>query len=450
MTKLYWFFLVCSLFGCKTSSSNLSGFESNNNFLAHDNQLFLVGSDSRSLQMECKDLVEYRKIHDSMNSQDSALPWTCELVEDSRAIIESGIYPGYTYRDYITMDKIRKSMKFAINVSKIIPAEIWTHVQDIPRDGVCYNSALVDSALLSSSERSTAIQNVGFLLGFNACSFRKTRNKWRVDFGKMSNSPAVIKRFAVEFRHSNKSKAKLKMNAILENDFSPGSILCVDREPIQHIHEAKSEYSGVPEVVLGDSFQNLSKNDQRYSEKQGGHCLTFMTRNLIADSNRMLPYNLTNWQYVFEGLSDHLSDSDDSDETVALYYFKLNPDRSKFRKWFEEVLSRNAKVAKLVEIAREHRSFYEGLEVSQCKNTEQIRLYSADCMQTNPHLKNALVNFWGKVAMPKLRSPIFDDYWGALTKDQVQGLNGSDELGFDIFSELLWFPEALGLIELSD
>lgn len=400
-------------------------------FLVYQEAIYLVGADSNTTVGECRRLAEYSRLHAQRNSKSFSLTEKhCQIYSHPQPIFERGTVPSYSYhRD---QKAHRASLTTAIDVSRLLPEAVWKYTDNRPRDGVCFNSALVDSGLLPETDRSVAIRSVQYLLGLNRVNWDVKSSSLII--GPASDSPAVKNRYLFEVSDRTRDSVKSQIDEILASGSSAGSILCIDAQAPQRADAFASQFR-----KNSSDIEISSVSDLEYLENKGGHCLTFMTPNLIVDSNQFLPYNLSNWSLAFEMYAD-LVQSFNTPGTFFL--FELEPDRRKFSSWYDKQISKDHRLDELRLVTQKHRNFYEKLSVESCNGTEQKNLYSPSCLRENDDLKEKLLGFWHSGPLETLQQSQYKEFW-QMRSDGGISPSSPTGLAFDIFLELIYLVEQL-------
>jgi len=427
-------FAVCSAGLCPAYGA--SELQKGIDFLLHNDRLYLVGLDEDTTRAECNKLRDYAKMYSLRNDKVPKIIPECRLEKNPSEILDRGSHPSYTYGEARKMYLLRPLLKVAFEASDIVPKSIWKSTRkDENRDGVCYNSALVDSGLLSDSERSNFLGAVNYFVGFYSFVPIKTKDGERLGYGKLSDSPAVEKRFAFEVNEATRDAVKDKIDGLLTENFSPGDILCIDAMPMERLPKAISVLK-LPETFFDPSLLKLQDDESRYVEYAGGHCLTFITSNLVADSNLLAPYNLANWDSVFSTYANMLKRWK---TTGTFFYFKLQANRLPFRRWYDSQVAGDPRLRALLGLLKEHRVVFEtfGSSFGSCYWTCAL----GGGTESSPKLRE----FWVKEAIPLLKGDLFNEFW-EIPEARGHFLSGPKRLAYQIFRGVVHAGESLGFL----
>ena len=166
--------------------------------------------------------------------------------------------------------------------------------------------------------------------------------------------------------------------------------------------------------------------------------MTLLTPNLLADSNTLMPYNLTNFTVAYDKLLNN------PDPTV-LFIFKTTENKENYSSWLNAQVRSDQRISDLIEIARKHRHFYESMDRSECTSASPYGFYSDQCQSSKPNLKRKLTSFWEGKVLETLQSSAYQTFW-PLLEANILDLHGSEKLAFDLFSSLIRYPKKLGLV----
>lgn len=442
--------VLSSIFMALVAIGNVERDDTGNpNFLIFQDKLYLVGTDDQRILEECAHLALYREMIEKQNKNN-----LCQLVSNPEKIFEKGMHPTYSYNSSLPAlggckdcEKLPLAFTSAIDVSAMISKDVWhfTSLNKKARDGVCYNSALVDSGLLGSEYRSSSLNNISFLLGMNSLHVSMHQGKQVVDFRPQSDSPAVVWRQAYLVTPEKRLMVKEQISRSIENHFTPGSILCINIDPLVTTAQIKRQIQAADSTVQwGKGFPIDDNENSRWLENQGIHCLTFLTPNLIVDSNLFAPYNLANWSDVFEhyvNFLQHLS-------TVGtFYYFQITPDKEQFSSWFEQLLLKDRRIPVLLGLLQAHRRVYQGIDltgvISKLDSRRRLEISDFNLYDGNAvseEIISILQTFWIRTAFPALKEDLFNDFWStfnANADDYATPYQGATLFAYQLFKNFV-------------
>lgn len=388
-------FLLLSIF-----FTPVSAFASDVHFVILDERPYLFSPREPELKRQCLLLQEYSEFYLSRNRAPSKMdPDACGKtapfrMEENRAKLE---IPNYSYAGKVE-GRLQVGPGFVVPVGEWFPVQLWARYRNLPQDGVCFNTALVESGILPEAARSSFLDSAVFFLGMKGMKELAVDGlKWSASYGPRSNSPLVKSRASWEVEGSKKADLRREMDRHIQQHFTPGSVLCVsadDRESKRDLQDAARAQAGTATAAQAPTLRSNVESlpDDYLSESKGGHCLVFLTPDLVSESNLRLPKNLVSWHIAFDANYDLLAKMDNG--AGRFHYFQINQAAAAGGEWVKEQLRGSAKLRELFRLAARHRELYESLQGNPCPYSQHRDLYGAQCAAANPQALARLKEFW--------------------------------------------------------
>lgn len=392
-------------------------------FILHQEKLMLFASNAQNLYHECKALQKYVEVYKLKNFKNFGSHSTdCNRGHFIDLTKETFDLPTYASKELLH-NRLKTNSGYWIEISNWFPRSLWARYQNRPQDGVCYNTALVESGVLPEDMRSSFIRDVDFFIGLNGLvhlSQEQGQNPIRL-YGPRSSSPAIKYRKTWKINFQNKEGLRQSLNEDIQNHFSPGSILCLSIDKSMNKEELEKTYS-----KENFSTNLASLHNSFMTESKGGHCLVFLTPNLISESNQWQPKNLMSWQSSFDFYFETLKNFKTE---VHWHYLEIEPS-TKAQQWVLNTINSNPILKSLIDLAIKHRKLYESLPWSPCDQLGSPQLYSKQCNKNNPEALTALTKFW-QTEGALLDSSIFDN----LKKKKLQSRDESEKVTWTMSSD---------------
>jgi len=367
-------------------------------FLVIGSNLHLFSDSADTLKEQCEELQRYAEFYARRNQRPFSFQADrCSKLQkfDLRDSHANTTFPTYASKDEV-QKKVAQSPGYVISVGTWLPGEIWRRFKDQPQDGVCYNTALVESGILPESARSSFLTSIEYFLGMRGLKeYNLRKNNLSLHYGPLSDSPLVESKKTWEISAQNRETLRQEITKHLRAEFSPGSVLCVsidDKETKETLRKMNFEMLSSEENKELKVISNIEALPESYeSESKGGHCLVFLTPSLISESNLRLPKNLVNWNIAYDFYFNLIVRSGGNGR---FHYFRINTERAIEGKWVKAQVDASPRMQKLMALAIQHRSLYESLDWKPCLGSNQVNLYSANCSTTNRESIKKLKLFW--------------------------------------------------------
>lgn len=419
------------------------GFAKEVHFVIFGSELHILSSNPQELQDECMKLQIYAEQYSKKNHRPFSvdpLRCTTHRIFDLKRIQSEIIIPDYSRSDATKtrIGKMSENPVFSLLLSPWFPREIWTRYQDRPQDGVCYNTALVESGILAESDRSSFITTAEYFLGMQGLQKAAVEgDEMQFSYGPKSDSPLIASRKTWEIEANNRELVKRDIQKHLEDHFSPGSILCISidpRETKRNLPDVLSYFqASFPNMRFRTNIETLPVD--YLTERQGGHCLVFLTPDLISESNLRLPKNLVNWDIAFDYYFDLIRKMSGEGR---FHYFQIKTPEALSGRWIQQQFQSSKRLQKLVNLAKRHRELYESLPWSPCPGSGgQINLYSDMCATANAKAQLKLKEFWKNADTEIFDHPDFADFRRRLQSENEKGFeSNADSAAFEIFGNM--------------
>jgi hypothetical protein len=190
------------------------------------------------------------------------------------------------------------------------------------------------------------------------------------------------------------------MDAAIAQNFSPGSVLCIEAGPLSRWEE---RFKSIQNSLAQKGISIQLPPTDLVQETTGGHCLVFVTPSLIFEANIGLAHNLVSWDRAFSLYAGMLSDSG-----LSFHYFQTSPEAILAWRKTSQTLS-NPKFRKLQSIAQSFHKFYEEIPiVSSDLKGEQIDLFRSSKLEL-PEIQT-LQSYVKENFIPALETSEFSDF----------------------------------------
>jgi len=399
--------------------SPVKAIASETHFLVINSSLHIFSADTDDLKEQCRHLQRYVEFHSRRNHR--SFSYDADRCLNPQVFDLRDQQVRTTFPTYASAEEVKKSVGkspgFILSVGDWFPSEIWGRYQDRPQDGVCYNSALVESGVLPESARSSFITTIEYFLGMQGLRELSFSGAQIVmNYGPRSDSPLIASRKTWEIDGKNKEGLRREIVRHIRSEFSPGSVLCVsidDRESKEilsaRLKEMQSSAANQPTAL----FSNIKDLPSDYiTENMGGHCLVFLTPNLISESNLRLPKNLVSWDVAYDFYFDLIGKLTGSGR---FHFFRINTAEALKGTWVRKQIGSSQRMQKLLEMAGRHRTLYESLNWKPCDGS-QINFYSSMCSSKNGKAISRLKKFWESEASAVLDHVEFADFRARLSE----------------------------------
>ncbi len=384
-------------------------------FIVIDGKLWITGQNRHAIEENYKFLGEYSAFILARNHIQSLVPIAPipTIVEFSQTNLESAIIPTYrNLQDRIRVHLSQMGPYFGVDVSEVIPREIWRRYETKPHDGICHNSAMVESGIRPFRELSAFNPNIDYFLGMHQIVITEnTPKKLVARFGPLSDTKIVKERKSWVIHEGNKDLQQLEMSRYIYEHFTSGNVLCVERQYKSDPVKTQSFVQNTLQEIAQSKGQNLETNFESVLhsfqiESGGGHCLTFLTPSLISESNSFLPHNLMSWESAFHQYTNIFKAAPGQVE-VILYYFNLDQEE-KLKASDEQLVKTDKYYYPILELTEKHRDFYESFSVKETMPwSNGVRLYDESHLIKNPDSCKIILDFWDNEILSKLNGEFF-------------------------------------------
>jgi hypothetical protein len=214
-------------------------------------------------------------------------------------------------------------------------------------------------------------------------------------------------------------------------------VLCVsadDRETKQDLLRAMRGQAGDGGLAVDSNVAGLPED--YISESKGGHCLVFLTPELISESNLRMPKNLVSWELAFDFNHNLLSRTEGNGR---FHYLQINSAAASRGEWLRAQLVASPRMKALFGLAERHRAFYESLAWKPCPHASQVNLYDPSCAATNADAVAQLRTFWQTEGDAVLEAPLLAEFREKISRGdgQSEGYRWSaDYAAFEIFQQM--------------
>ncbi|HMN69863.1 MAG TPA: hypothetical protein PKC28_15065, partial [Bdellovibrionales bacterium] len=333
---------------------------------------------------------------------------------------------------------------------------IWSrYLQGRYYDGVCYNTAMVASGILGLSNFNRYLFAVEALAGLKTVNITLDKQNRSTTF-RLGQSPTyeidtIPTRQSFVITGTNTAAQLDAMMKSIRSNFTPGAMLCTPRTSV-YFKVAASTYLNAltlnewyPKDYRMDDSSLRAFGDRELLEvmqtlnEKGGHCLTFITPDLIVESNGNLPHNLVSSSKAIQLIvdSEHLSGEF---SRLAFFYLPVNHERildwSKKASYFQP----SAPYAKLLSMISKAHDILESVNVAPDRPQKGFGLSNA--VKNTPSVQAKMQKLYATEFRPLLQDPHFAKYAWATRQAKQLGIAMISKL-----SQQPAMPKTAGVIE---
>lgn len=362
-------------------------FASDIHFVILDEKLYLFSTESRNATNECLGLQNYMDHYSKSNKRSFLLdPNKCSNPEkysfkhsNNKFELPHGTAP------LDTVESLKNKEGFIIEVGDWYPKEIWERYKNTPQDGLCFNTALVESGILTEEHRSM-LAPIDYLLGMNVVKSQVLYGETvHIEYGQVVESPLVKNKKTWIFDSTKVEETRLEMKNYIKDNFSSGSIMCLSQEDNQQTYEQRL---GVEQYLIEEGFEVVSNLTSSPGESSGGHCFVLLTPNLISEANLLRPKNLTTFDESYDHLARVLP------KGLRFHYFQIDNQKVQEGNWAQDQINSDERLKALFELAKKHKELYESLSWNSCDGRGEVNFYDEACFISNPASVQKLRDFW--------------------------------------------------------
>ncbi len=331
-------------------------------------ELIIHSDDKEELEQECKWLHQWSTYIHSRNSlriSDFHCGAPIQDLDDTKR--KELKHPSYSYGlDH--PDKFSNKLRHYVSVGRAFPEAIRDrHEQGKLRDAVCYNSALVTAGILPFTHMSRVPPPTAYFLGFQKLSFTRSRNGNNVQIDLVRPGQAlgiVASRLSVEISSTNKEQGIRNATDFVRNSWSPGTVLCVDSDKAHSAKDRIDQLKKIPALAANLQIEISKRQEGEILENAGGHCLAFVTPNLILEANSGSAMNFVSWNVAAQFYAAMSEGPSNDAKKVTFHITKL--DSEKVKEWAKTsaLFAMGSLYQKASEILQTHHIFYESFPIN--------------------------------------------------------------------------------------